>query len=175
MAGSGDVGDVREMRRRLRHGDVDGVVIARGALGNLWLIRQASHHVATGELLPEPSFAERIALTRRHLDLLIEQYGERRALVVGRKYVAWTVKGCSRAARLRAMVQNLETRADLDALLAQALAAGPGPAGWFSQSSRAATAERRGAACTGEGAKLPRCQKRGRPWKTRDAPRGGQI
>lgn len=131
VAGSGDVGDVREMRRRLRHGDVDGVVIARGALGNLWLIRQASHHVATGELLPEPSFAERITLTRRHLDLLIEHYGERRALVVGRKYVAWTVKGCSGAARLRAMVQNLETRADLDALLAQALAAGPGPAGWF--------------------------------------------
>jgi len=131
VAGSGDVTDPREVARRIREGTVDGVVIARGALGNLWLIRQASHHVATGELLPDLSFAERIALTRRHLDLLIDHYGERRALVVGRKYVSWTIRGCSGAARLRAAVQSLTTREDLDALLGQALRAGPGPQGWF--------------------------------------------
>jgi tRNA-dihydrouridine synthase B len=131
VIGSGDVADVRQLRARVRDGVVDGVVVARGALGNLWLVRQAVHHVATGELLPDLGFAERIALTRRHLDLLIEHYGERRALVVGRKYVSWTVKGCGGAARLRALVQGLSTRADLDALLGQALAAGPGPEGRF--------------------------------------------
>ena len=124
VVGSGDVTDVREIRRRLLEGEVDGVVIARGALGNLWFIRQAAHHVATGELLPDLGFTERIELTRRHLELLIEHYGEARALVVGRKYVAWTIKGCNGAARLRAMVQNLVTRADLDAILGQALVAG---------------------------------------------------
>jgi nifR3 family TIM-barrel protein len=131
VVGSGDVTDVREIRRRLLAGEVDGVVVARGALGNLWFIRQAVHHVATGELLPDLGFAERIELTRRHLELLIEHYGEARALVVGRKYVAWTIKGCNGAARLRAMVQTLVTRTDLDAILGQALAAGLGPGGWF--------------------------------------------
>jgi len=131
VVGSGDVADIREIRRRLLAGEVDGVVIARGALGNLWLIRQAVHHVATGELLPDLVFADRIALTRRHLDLLIEHYGEARALVVGRKYVAWTIKGCNGAARIRAMVQSLNTRAGLDDILGQALAAGLGPHGWF--------------------------------------------
>ena len=131
VVGSGDVTDVREIRRRLLAGEVDGAVIARGALGNLWFIRQAAHHVATGELLPDLGFTERIELTRRHLELLIEHYGEARALVVGRKYVAWTIKGCNGAARLRAMVQNLVTRADLDAILGQALVAGLGPGGWF--------------------------------------------
>jgi tRNA-dihydrouridine synthase B len=131
VVGSGDVTDVREIRQRIGVGDVDGVVVARGALGNLWFIRQAVHHVATGELLPDLGFAERIELARRHLDLLIEHHGEARALIVGRKYVAWTIKGCNGAARLRAMVQTLATRADLDALLEQALAAGLGPGGWF--------------------------------------------
>ena len=131
VVGSGDVTDVREIRSRILAGQVDGVVIARGALGNLWFVRQAVHHVATGELLPDLGFAERIELTRRHLDLLIEHYGEARALVVGRKYVAWTIKGCNGAARLRAMVQGLVTRSDLDAILGQALAAGLGPGGWF--------------------------------------------
>jgi tRNA-dihydrouridine synthase B len=131
VVGSGDVTDVGEIRARILAGDVDGVVVARGALGNLWFIRQAVHHVATGELLPDLGFAERIDLTRRHLDLLIEHYGEARALVVGRKYVAWTIRGCNGAARLRAMVQGLTTRAALDGILAQALAAGLGPGGWF--------------------------------------------
>ena len=49
VVGSGDVTDVREIRRRLLAGEVDGVVIARGALGNLWFIRQAVRHVATGD------------------------------------------------------------------------------------------------------------------------------
>jgi tRNA-dihydrouridine synthase B len=131
VVGSGDVTDAGEIRRRLLAGEVDGVVIARGALGNLWFIRQAVHLVATGQLLPDLEFAERIELTRRHLELLIGHYGEARALVVGRKYVAWTIKGCNGAARLRAMVQTLTTRADLDELLGQALAAGLGPGGWF--------------------------------------------
>jgi tRNA-dihydrouridine synthase len=87
--------------------------------------------VATGEPLPDLGFAERIAVTRRHLDLLIDHYGERRALIVGRKYVAWAIRGCGGAARLRAMVQSLATRADLDSLLGLALAAGPGPQGWY--------------------------------------------
>lgn len=131
VVGSGDVTDPSEVRRRVLAGEVDGVVVARGALGNLWLIRQASHEVATGEPLPDLSFAERIAVTRRHLDLLIDHYGERRALIVGRKYVAWAIRGCGGAARLRAMVRSLGTRADLDSLLGLALAAGPGPQGWY--------------------------------------------
>ncbi len=131
VMGSGDVAAPGEIRRRIDAGLIDGVVVARGALGNLWLIRQAVHHLATGDSLPDLAFADRITLTRRHLELLIEHYGERRALVVGRKYVAWTIKGCSGAARLRAMVQGLETAGDLDAILEAALAAGPGPNGWF--------------------------------------------
>lgn len=131
VIGSGDVESVTEIRERIDDGVVDGVVVARGCLGNLWLIRQAVHHVATGELLPDLAFADRIALTRRHLEMLIEHYGEARALKIGRKYVAWTIKGCNGAARLRAMVQDLATREQLDHLLDLALAAGLGPQGWF--------------------------------------------
>lgn len=131
VVGSGDVAGAAEISRRIESGMVDGVVVARAALGNLWFVRQASHLVETGEMLPDLAFTERIELTRRHLGLLIDHYGEGRALVVGRKYVAWTIRGCNGAARLRAMVQSLTTRADLDAILDRALAAGLGPSGWF--------------------------------------------
>jgi tRNA-dihydrouridine synthase B len=131
VIGSGDVEDIRRIERRIRSGVVDGVVIARGMLGNFWLIRQATHLLATGELLADLDFAARMALCRRHLGLLIAYHGPQRALRIGRKYVAWSIKGCNGAARLRAMVQDLDTLEDLDSIFAMALSAGLGPDGWY--------------------------------------------
>jgi len=129
--GSGDVEDVETLARRIEAGMVDGVVIARGMLGNFWFVRQAVHRLATGESLPDLEYADRIALARRHLDRLCAYHGEHRALRIGRKYVAWTIRGCAGAARLRAEVQTMDTRERLDGLLDRALAAGPRPEGWF--------------------------------------------
>lgn len=131
VIGSGDVEDVEVVARRIRDGWVDGVVLARGVLGNLWLIRQASAYLQDGTLLPEQPFADRIELTRRHLRALIDYYGEHRALKIGRKYVAWTIRGCAGAARLRARVQNLDSVEDLEALWAECLASGERPEGRF--------------------------------------------
>ncbi|MHB8489446.1 MAG: tRNA dihydrouridine synthase DusB [Candidatus Dormibacteria bacterium] len=129
--GSGDVEDVETLARRIESGVVDGVVIARGMLGNFWFVRQAVHRLATGTRLADLDFAGRIALARRHLDMLCAYHGDARALRIGRKYIAWTIRGCAGAARLRAEVQTMDTRERLDALLDRALAAGPRPEGWF--------------------------------------------
>ena len=92
---------------------------------------QAAHRLATGETLPQQPFAERVALSRRHLDDLLDYYGDRRALRIGRKYVAWTIKGCAGASRLRAAVQDLDSRERLDALFEAAVAAGESAQGWY--------------------------------------------
>jgi tRNA-dihydrouridine synthase B len=131
VIGSGDVEAVDLIARRIRSGVVDGVVIARGMLGNFWMIRQATHLLATGERLDDLDFATRMALCRRHVDMLIAYHGEQRALRIGRKYVAWTIKGCNGAARLRAMVQDLDSLDMLDTIFDRALSAGLGPQGWF--------------------------------------------
>ncbi|MBV8444451.1 MAG: tRNA dihydrouridine synthase DusB [Candidatus Dormibacteraeota bacterium] len=130
VIGSGDVDDVALIAERIRHGIVDGVVVARAMLGNLWFVRQAVRRVA-GEVVADLPFADRLRLTRRHLGMLIAYHGERRALRIGRKYVAWAIKGCAGAAKLRAMVQTLDTPERLDALFDRALSSGPGPEGWF--------------------------------------------
>jgi tRNA-dihydrouridine synthase B len=131
VLGSGDVDDVRTIRAHLQSGDVDGVVIARGMLGNFWFVRQAVHHLATGELLDDLAFHARVDLARRHLDLLCAYHGETRATRVGRKYVAWTIRGCNGAARLRARVQELDSRQQLNDILDEAIESGLGPQGWF--------------------------------------------
>jgi tRNA-dihydrouridine synthase B len=131
VIGSGDVEDMRLLEHRIRDGVVDGVVIARGMLGNFWFVRQATHLLATGELLDDLDFAARIELCRRHLAMLVAYHGPQRALRTGRKYVAWSIKGCNGAARLRAMVQDLDSLDMLDTIFERALEAGLGPQGWY--------------------------------------------
>lgn len=129
--GSGDVDDADLAAERVRSGVVDGVVVARGLLGNLWFVHQLVTLLTSGERVADLSFAERIALTRRHVEKLCAHHGDERALRIGRKYVAWAVKGCNGAARLRARVQEMDTRERLDALLDSAVRAGLGPGGWY--------------------------------------------
>jgi len=131
VLGSGDVRDPEVVAERIERGDVDGVVVARGMLGNFFLVRQMAHRLRTGEPLPDQPFEDRVALTRRHVRALCDYYGERRALRIGRKYVAWTIKGCNGAARLRSMVQDMESRERMEELFDLALASGQRPEGWF--------------------------------------------
>ena len=131
VIGSGDVRDPEEVAERIEQGLVDGVVVARGMLGDFWLVRRMEHRLRTGETLPDQPFEDRIALSRRHLRALCAYYGEGRALRIGRKYVAWTIKGCNGASRLRAMVQDLDSRERMEELFDLALASGQRPEGWF--------------------------------------------
>jgi len=131
VVGSGDVRDAGAVAERIEQGMVDGVVVARGMLGNFWLVRQMAHRLETGVPLEDQPFEERIALTRRHVRALVDYYGDRRALRIGRKYVAWTIKGCNGAARLRSMVQDMDSRERMEELFDLALASGQRPEGWY--------------------------------------------
>jgi tRNA-dihydrouridine synthase B len=69
--------------------DVTGchaVMIARGAIQNPWIFREIKHFLATGEVLPPPTFAERVDVLREHLRLSVEQKGERWGVIEFRKY-----------------------------------------------------------------------------------------
>jgi tRNA-dihydrouridine synthase B len=129
--GSGDVVDPDLVEARIRSGCVDGVIVARGMLGNFWMLRQMTGRLAGEGDIAEQPFGDRMALTRRHLVALVDYYGERRALKLGRKYVSWAIRGCNGAARLRAAVQGMDSRERLEELLGAALAAGERPEGLY--------------------------------------------
>ncbi len=130
VLGSGDVRDSSLLEARIRSGVVDGAVIARGMLGDWNFLEQAVAQLRTGQTGPDPTFSERLLLARRHWDALVDHHGEQRGVRLARKFVVWAIKGCAGAARLRGRVADLFTRADLDELFEEVLAAGEGPQGW---------------------------------------------
>ena len=113
--GSGDIRTAAEARRRMNETGCDGVLLARGMMGNPWLIRQASALLETGEVVSDLGWDEHVALIRRLVDFVVDYHGERRGVLLARKYVSWAVRGCPGAAKMRDSVQFLDTREDVEA------------------------------------------------------------
>ena len=66
-----------------------GVSIGRGAFYDPWIFRHTAHYLRTGVLPPEPHFEERVRVMRRHLDLMIEVFGEDHGCRMFRKVAPW--------------------------------------------------------------------------------------
>lgn len=130
VLGSGDVRDTARIEARIKAGVVDGVVVARGMLGDWNFLEQTVSQLRWGTPGATPDFADRLQLAKRHWDAMVAHHGEERGVRLSRKFVVWAIKGCDGAARLRARVADLFTQADLDELYREILHAGEGPTGW---------------------------------------------
>lgn len=96
----------------------DGVMIARAAINNPWIFRDAKHFIQTGEILPIPSIDERVRVLIEHLDLSIELKGERKAVIEFRKYYAGYLRNLPNASRIRSeLMQYVEISPIVDHIL----------------------------------------------------------
>ncbi|MDE1170011.1 MAG: tRNA dihydrouridine synthase DusB [Verrucomicrobium sp.] len=120
--GNGDVTTPQSAAAMLRETGCAGLSIGRGAFYNPWIFRHIVHYVETGEALPEPSFAERVAVMTRHLDLMVEFFGEAHGCRLFRKVAPWYAKRFGPAAPFNKRVVQLSSRAEYDAILAEYLA-----------------------------------------------------
>jgi nifR3 family TIM-barrel protein len=88
ILGSGDLFDVATCLERLRTTGLDGVVLARGAVGNPWLIRDLRAAFEGRPTPPPPSIEEQRQIIERHFaEVLKLRRGERRAVGYFRKFL----------------------------------------------------------------------------------------
>jgi nifR3 family TIM-barrel protein len=109
--GSGDVLSGEEAVSMLRETGCDGLMFARGAIGNPFIFRQTRACLALGRVA-EPSARERMRMGLEHLDLCIRAKGEVLACREMRKHFAAYSKGLPGGARLRAALVRACTAAD---------------------------------------------------------------
>ncbi|MFA5634828.1 MAG: tRNA dihydrouridine synthase DusB [Anaerovoracaceae bacterium] len=113
VIGSGDIFTGADANRMLEETGCDFVMIARGALGNPWIFRDALS-IYNGCPLPAVAPAEEKAVTiLRHMDLQVKEKGPSRAVQEMRKHVGWYLKGTPGAAELRRKVNQAATVTDL--------------------------------------------------------------
>src|SRR5579862_7084875 len=85
VIGNGDVTTAQAARHMLEETGCAAVSIGRGAFYNPWIFAHTAHYLRSGELLPEPSFEERVRVVCQHLDLMIEVFGEEHGCRMFRK------------------------------------------------------------------------------------------
>lgn len=117
VIGNGDVESPEDAIRLLEETGCDGIAIGRGARGNPWIFSEINHFFETGKKKDKPPLEEVKAMIIRHAELMITYKGEYIAMREMRKHVAWYMTGYPYAAKIRHLVNQVETADDLKQLL----------------------------------------------------------
>ena len=123
VIGNGDVVTPQAAKRMFDETGCTGVSIGRGAFYDPWIFKRTLEYcqgspTATGRPLPpEPSFAERVRVLSRHLDLMIEVFGEELGCRMFRKVAPWYAKRFGPCHEFNKQVVQVATRVQFQEIL----------------------------------------------------------
>ena len=114
VIGNGDVTDIQSAQELAKQTGCDGIMIGRASRGNPWIFKEITQYLDTG-ILPERPTNEEVRNTiLRHAALQLEFKGEYTGIREMRKHVAWYTAGYPHSAKLRRMVNEMETFTELE-------------------------------------------------------------
>lgn len=117
IIGNGDVDSGPKAAEMFDRYGVDGVMIGRATYGRPWIFREVKHYMATGEVMPQPSVAERVAIAKEHLAKSLEIKGERVGILEMRRHLSNYFKGLSDFKSTRLKLVTLSDPDELYAVL----------------------------------------------------------
>jgi len=116
VLGNGDIWEPSDALEMMRSTGCDGVVIGRGCLGRPWLFG-ALAAAFDGEPLPDlPNFGQVRETMVRHAHMLVEWYGDERALPQFRKHALWYLMGFAIGGEMRNLFARVSTLDELEEL-----------------------------------------------------------
>ncbi len=116
-------GDIYTLENALQFLDISkatAVMIARGGVGHPRLVEQINHYFETGEKLPDATLDENIAYLLEFADMLIEEKGEYKAMMLLRGIATKFFDGYPNTKKVKnALAQTLTTRDSLVRILSE--------------------------------------------------------
>ena len=113
VIGNGDVTDAVSAARMLEETGCDGIMVGRASRGNPWIFREINSYLDTGIIPERPAKKEVCDTILKHARLQLDHKGEYVAIREMRKHVAWYTTGYPHSAKLRRMVNEMETFTEL--------------------------------------------------------------
>lgn len=114
VIGNGDVTDAFSAKKLMDETGCDGIMIGRACRGNPWIFREVTQYLDTGIIPERPTRQEVCDTILKHARLQLEYKGEYTAVREMRKHVAWYTAGYPHSAKLRQMVNEIESIAELE-------------------------------------------------------------
>ena len=72
IIGNGDIASAVEAKEAFDRYGVDGIMIGRAAVGKPWLFKHIKHYLLSGDLLPDPTVAEKVDMAREQFEKSLE-------------------------------------------------------------------------------------------------------
>ena len=113
---NGDVFTVDDFKNIIQRTNADGVMLARGAMGNPFLFKYIKEYLETGSYT-QVTPSEIIDQIREQYDLSLEFKDERLVVNQMRKHVGWYIKGLPDSSKVRDEVNKLKTKEEIFDLL----------------------------------------------------------
>lgn len=107
VIGNGDVRSVADAREKL--GNLDGVMVGRGTMGNPWLMAEIVADFNGETYVPPKNFVEKLPTYLRHAELLVQYKGEEHGMKEMRKHFVHLIHGFNGASEARAQVVQIST------------------------------------------------------------------
>jgi len=120
LIASGDLFSGPLAKKMLDETGCDGLVIARGALGNPWIFKEIKAYLK-GKIMPRPTHEDIAKVMLKHLFASVNFYGEKNGVVIFRKFYSCYTKGLPKVRRLRERSSRAKTKEELDEIIKEAL------------------------------------------------------
>jgi nifR3 family TIM-barrel protein len=117
VIGNGDITTPQTAKMMFDQTGCAAISIGRGAFYNPWIFRHVAHYLTTGELPVAPDFEEHMNVMKRHLDLMVEIFGERQGCRMFRKVALQYSRSLGPTKEFHKLVVRLSTRAEFDDIL----------------------------------------------------------
>lgn len=115
--GNGDIDSPQKALEYKNRYGVDGVMIGRAAIGYPWIFNEIKHYIKYGERPLPPDMAERIRVTKKHLDFSIKWKGDRLGIFEMRRHYTNYFKGIPDFKPFRARLVEADTHQEVHAIL----------------------------------------------------------
>lgn len=109
LIGNGDLDSAAKVVHAFENYRVDGVMIARAALGRPWLFAQAAAALRGDPVPPDPTLLEQRDCMLRHYDLVVDRFGTQKGTHLMRKFACCYAQGKFGARHFRSHVAKVET------------------------------------------------------------------
>ena len=116
VVGNGGIMSAADALRMLDVTGCDGVMIARGAMGNPWLFREILCAMEGREYIP-PTTEERVRAAICHMQAMCEEKGVHAGFAESKKQVVWYVHGVPGAAEARGRLMTAQTPEQAEEIL----------------------------------------------------------
>jgi len=98
---NGNVLTPQDVVKAFSETNTDGVMIARGAIGNPWIFKEAKELLNDGYISTMIDEQLKIRTCLRHLELAIKVKGERRAILEHRKFYSGYLRGLANVSQIK--------------------------------------------------------------------------